>query len=119
MFGVARRFGLSKALQASAPRALSMRWTPQLSKLQSPVARSPLPSRSFQTSFPALNNAASAVAEDAPVESSGILTEFHQLETHELINPTIVRNITHEMGLKTMTPVQAQTLNVMLKGEDV
>ncbi|KAJ5226328.1 ATP-dependent RNA helicase [Penicillium chermesinum] len=121
MFGVARRFGLSRALQVSAPRALSTgtRWTPQLSKFQSPLARSTFPSRSFQTSFPALSQAAEAVAQDIPVAASEYITEFHQLAERELISPNVVRNITERMGLSTMTPVQSQTLNIMLKGEDV
>lgn len=120
MFGVARRFGFSRALQLSAPRALSTRWAPQLSKLQTPIARSAIPSRSFQTSFPALNTVASDVlAEEKSSEYSGPITEFHQLEQHELIDPKVVRNITERMRLTTMTPVQSQTLNVMLKGQDV
>lgn len=122
MFGAARRFGVAQALRASAPRSLSARWTPQLLKWQAPATRSPVLGRSFQTSFPALNAASAQASADAtePAEQA-LITEFADLETNGLIDPSIIRNITHptRMGLKTMTEVQTQTINQMLNGDDV
>lgn len=122
MFGAIRRFGVSQVLRASAPRTLSARWASQSLKWQAQPIQSPALVRSFQTSFPALR-AAAAEAEAALGESAEteLITEFADLKTKGLIDPTIVRNITHpdRMGLTTMTEVQSQTINQMLQGDDM
>ncbi|OQD78637.1 hypothetical protein PENDEC_c001G02457 [Penicillium decumbens] len=124
MFGAVRRFGVSQALRASAPRSLSSlssRWAPQLLKWQPPSTRSSALARSFQTSFPALS-ATSAEAAESPVSAEPeLVTEFADLQTKGLVDASIVRNITspNRMGLTTMTDVQSQTLHQMLRGTDV
>ena len=122
MLGVIRRFGVAQALRASGPPTLSARWAPQLCKWQSPAIRSPILNRSFQTSFPALNAAASnAVVETSEPSAPQLITKFMDLKDQELIDPMIIRNITHptRMGLETMTEVQSQTINQMLQGDDM
>ncbi|KAJ5682771.1 ATP-dependent RNA helicase [Penicillium macrosclerotiorum] len=120
MLGAVRRFGVTQALRASAPRALSIGWASQLLKWQPPTSRSPVLSRALHTTFPALNAAASGVAAEIQTSSeSELVTEFEDLKTKGLIDPFIIRNITERMGLKTMTEVQSQTINQMLSGEDV
>lgn len=124
MFGAARRFGVSQVLRASAPRTLSARWASQSFKWQAQSIQSPALVRSFQTSFPALRAASTeavAAAQSVEPAESELITEFADMKTKGLIDPTIVRNITHpdRMGLKTMTEVQTQTINQMLRGDDV
>lgn len=124
MFGAVRRFGVSQVLRASAPRTLSARWALQSLKWQSQPIQSPVLVRPFQTSFPALRAAgaeAEAVSQFAEPAESELITEFADLKTKGLIDPTIIRNITHpdRMGLKTMTEVQSQTINQMLRGDDM
>jgi ATP-dependent RNA helicase MSS116, mitochondrial len=123
MLGVVRRFGVSQALRASAPRSLSARWAPQLLKWQAPSSQVPVLVKSLHTSFPALNAAsaqATATLEDGSPEPE-FITEFADLKTKGLIDASIIRNITHpgRMGLTTMTDVQSQTINQMLGGVDV
>lgn len=121
MFGAVRRFGTVHALRAAVPRSSSVRWTPQLFKWQPPSIRSPGQGRSFQT-FPTLREAAAAVEADINESAQQeLITEFADLQTSGLINPALIRNITHpnRMGLKTMTDVQSQTINQMLQGDDV
>ena len=50
---------------------------------------------------------------DAPI------TRFDQLEKQGLVNRNIVRAITQDMGLETMTEVQTRTINQALKGTDM
>lgn len=124
MFGAVRRFGVPQVLRASAPRTLSARWASQSLKWQAQSIQSPALVRSFQTSFPALRAAsAEAVAAAHSVEpaESELITEFADLKTKGLIDALIVRNITHpdRMGLTTMTEVQSQTINQMLRGDDM
>ncbi|KAJ5925961.1 ATP-dependent RNA helicase [Penicillium verhagenii] len=119
MLGVFRQFGVSQVLRTSVPRTLSARWAPKLSNLQPLAVRTPGLSRSFQTSFPAL-----AAAGPAPVqveEAAELITKFADLQTNELIDKMIIRNITDpsRMGLETMTPVQSETIHQMLKGDDI
>ncbi|KAJ5167350.1 ATP-dependent RNA helicase [Penicillium canariense] len=122
MLGAVRRFGVSQALRASAPRSLSARWAPQLLKWQAPTNRVPVLAKSLHTSFPALNAAsAEAAAQEKELFESELITEFADLQEKGLIDPSIIRNITHpgRMGLKTMTEVQSQTISQMLGGDDV
>ena len=123
MLGAVRRFGVSQALRASAPRSLSAQWAPQLLKWQAPSSRAPVLAKSLRTSFPTLNAAtaeAPATLENASQEAE-FITEFADLKNKGLIDPSIIRNITHpgRMGLSTMTDVQSQTINQMLGGVDV
>ncbi|KAJ5088658.1 ATP-dependent RNA helicase, partial [Penicillium angulare] len=121
MLGVFRQFGVGQVLRASVPRTLSARAVPQLCKWTPPVSRSPVLARSFQTSFPALRAASQEAAATEDASESGLITKFADLQRHELVDGTLIRNITSpvRMGLETMTDVQSQTINQMLQGTDV
>ena len=47
------------------------------------------------------------------------ITRFDELETHGIVHPNVVRTLTRDMGLETMTEVQQATINEALKGTDV
>lgn len=117
MLGTIRRFGVSSALRASAPRSLSTRWASQLPKMQAPLASAVL-TRSLHSSFPKF----SAVAQEATeTEPSQRIEEFAALGEQGFIDSTIIKNITHpsRMNLKTMTEVQSMTLREIVKGDDM
>lgn len=124
MLGAFRRFGVSHALRASAPRSLSVRLTPQLLKWQRQSTPAfPAMSRSLQTSIPALSPASTNAEQINESESSAPerITEFIDLKTSGLIHPEIINNITlaRRMNIKTMTDVQSLTLHEVLGGGDV
>lgn len=123
MLGTVRRFGVSQALRATAPRSISARLATQLPKCQIPSALSSLPAtRSLHSSFPRLSAAtAEAIAEETEPSKSAILTEFSDLATDNLIHNKIIKNIIQpdRMNLKTMTEVQSLTLNEIVKGDDM
>ncbi|KAH7350458.1 P-loop containing nucleoside triphosphate hydrolase protein [Pyrenochaeta sp. MPI-SDFR-AT-0127] len=54
-----------------------------------------------------------SIAEDGPV------TEFQELATRGLVHPNLIRTITSQMRLSTMTDVQTRTINEALSGVDV
>ncbi|KAJ5491364.1 ATP-dependent RNA helicase [Penicillium diatomitis] len=123
MLGAVRRFGVCHALRASSTRTLSTRWASHLPKWQIPTDQTPALAKSFHVSFPAFNAASAQVAEtqEGLQPESEFVTEFEDLKTKGLIDPTIIRNITQpsRMGLSIMTDVQSQTINQMLAGVDV
>lgn len=49
----------------------------------------------------------------------GPVTKFKELAERGMVCDTIVRTITKDMGLETMTQVQSLTINETLKGVDV
>ncbi|KAL2042361.1 hypothetical protein N7G274_004850 [Stereocaulon virgatum] len=49
----------------------------------------------------------------------GPVTEFQELAHRGMVSDTVVRTLTRDMGLKTMTTVQSLTINETLKGIDV
>lgn len=51
--------------------------------------------------------------------SHGPVTRFKELAERGMVCDTIVRTITDDMGLETMTQVQSLTINETLKGVDV
>ncbi|KAJ5312113.1 hypothetical protein PENANT_c011G00094 [Penicillium antarcticum] len=117
MLGTLRRFGVSNALRASAPRINSTRWASQLPKMHAPLASSVL-TRSLHSSFPKF----SAVAQESvETESPKQIQDFAELGEQNLVDSTIIKNITHpsRMNLKTMTEVQSMTLQEIVKGTDV
>ncbi|KZF25154.1 DEAD-domain-containing protein [Xylona heveae TC161] len=63
---------------------------------------------------------ASAVLEarKEPKDAS-LITEFQQLGDDGLVHDKVVRTITQNMGLSTMTEVQSMTLSEIIKGTDV
>jgi ATP-dependent RNA helicase MSS116, mitochondrial len=65
--------------------------------------------------------AATAPAESRAQEqgNDGRITRFEDLEKNGIIHPTIVKTLTKDMGLETMTEVQSATINEALKGTDI
>lgn len=49
----------------------------------------------------------------------GPVTRFKELGERQMVCPTVVRTLTEDMGLETMTQVQSLTINETLKGGDV
>lgn len=49
----------------------------------------------------------------------GPVTKFRELGERKMVCPTVVRTLTEDMGLETMTQVQSLTINETLKGSDV
>ncbi|TKA82081.1 hypothetical protein B0A49_00234 [Cryomyces minteri] len=47
------------------------------------------------------------------------ITKFHELQSRGLVHQNVVRTITDEMKLETMTDVQTATINEALKGTDI
>ena len=50
--------------------------------------------------------------------NSGRITRFDELLQRNLVHPSIVRALTEDMKLETMTDVQSLTINESLKGVD-
>ncbi|KAJ5970310.1 uncharacterized protein N7479_000228 [Penicillium vulpinum] len=123
MLGTVRRFGVSHALRATAPRSISARLATQLPKWQAPLTlSSPVATRSLHSSFPRLSEAtAQAIVEETEPSQPANITEFADLASGNLIHNTIIKNIIQpdRMNLKTMTEVQALTLNEIVKGDDI
>ena len=59
------------------------------------------------------DNQAKEAARHEPV------TKFQELSDRSMVCDTLVKTITRDMGLKTMTQVQSMTINETLKGIDV
>ena len=83
-------------------------------------------SQSLKSIRPALQSqvrhaaTAAAVAPDNTiVESDATVTEFADLQTKGLVSRTVVDTLIRRMGLKTMTPVQSQTVHETIQGHDV
>ena len=70
-----------------------------------------------------LNQAAAATAPvpngSVQTEETFMITRFQDLATHGLVSRTVVNTLTQDMRLETMTPVQCETINETLKGDDV
>ena len=49
----------------------------------------------------------------------GPVTKFQQLADRGMVSPTVVKTLTQDMRLETMTQVQSLTINETLKGIDV
>ncbi|KAL3467481.1 P-loop containing nucleoside triphosphate hydrolase protein [Aspergillus heterothallicus] len=116
MLGAFRRSAVSYALRSSA-RAVSVRSTPQ--RFQSLSSSIPVPScapRSLFHSSSLLRNAQPDGAVQYDVEISN---QFSDLTAKRLVDPTIIKAITSDMGIHTMTDVQHQTIPWTLKGVDV
>lgn len=61
-------------------------------------------------------------AEEAAGDNGGepeIVSKFAELDSLGLVHPNVVKTITRDMGLETMTEVQSATLHSALKGADI
>jgi ATP-dependent RNA helicase MSS116 len=123
MLGTVRRFGVSHALRATAPRSISGRLATHLPKWEAPSTHSSVAAiRSLHSSFPRLSAAtAQAIAEETEPSKPAMITEFSDLAAENLIHNKIIKNIIQpdRMNLKTMTEVQSLTLNQIVKGDDM
>ncbi|KAB8238302.1 hypothetical protein ETB97_010871 [Aspergillus alliaceus] len=123
MLGALRRNGVAHALRASAPRSLSARVIPQRLQWLSPSlpAASHVPRSLFHTTKVTFSAAAEAQAQStAPqTDQPERLSDFKQLGDQGLVDPIIIRTITKNMGIKTMTDVQSMTIQETLKGNDM
>lgn len=113
-----RAFARCLSLSASSPlnRALQSRTAPQSLRIAAQTSY-PATTRSIQSSAILRQTAEAYSSTDA--DRNVPITRFAELETKNIIHPNVVRTLTKEMGLETMTEVQAATINEALKGTDV
>ncbi|KAK4504106.1 hypothetical protein PRZ48_005021 [Zasmidium cellare] len=57
--------------------------------------------------------------QEAASSGNETITKFDELEQKGIVHPNVVRTLTQEMGLETMTEVQTATINSALKGTDI
>lgn len=82
------------------------------------TSRTVAPLRSLPSIIKSYSTEAEAAAEQTRTESNGQATDFEDLRSLG-VHDNILRSITRDMGYKTMTPVQAKTINPALKGTDI
>ena len=117
------RQGLRRcARPASSLRSVSMLARPRASITVSSnlaTSRTVAPLRSLPSIIKSYSTEAEAAAEQTRTESNGqAATDFEDLRSLG-VHDNILRSITRDMGYKTMTPVQAKTINPALKGTDM
>ena len=59
------------------------------------------------------------ISHSTNASNNGLVTKFQELADRKMVSPTVVRTITQDMKLETMTQVQSMTINETLKGIDV
>ena len=137
MLGAVRR-GSASCTKLWLRRPTIQSFTPRLSLLrqgfpEDSFSPSPTPiSRHFQNACLLRQHAASQTAEAEAIEESVKqevkapsppselpVTKFAELQDRGLVCKTIVKTLTSQMGLETMTEVQSRTINETLKGIDV
>lgn len=52
-------------------------------------------------------------------QQGGLITKFQDLADQQMVSPTVIKTLTQDMNLETMTQVQSMTINETLKGIDV
>lgn len=52
-------------------------------------------------------------------KNGGLATKFQELADRGMVCKTVIKTLTQDMGLETMTQVQSMTINETLKGIDV
>ncbi|KAK8173059.1 P-loop containing nucleoside triphosphate hydrolase protein [Phyllosticta citrichinensis] len=102
--------------------ATAGRVAPRSTALVNSLARVSTPSsvslRTFQSSSQLSQVQAAAAATQSNQQTQRI-SRFDDLETHGLVHPNIIKSITGDMGLETMTEVQTASINEALRGDDV
>lgn len=63
--------------------------------------------------------AAAAAPQGAGSDAPPRITRFDELDKYNVIHPNVVRTLTRDMGLETMTEVQQATINTALQGTDI
>ncbi|KAH8434198.1 DEAD/DEAH box helicase [Aspergillus melleus] len=118
MLSALRRFGVSHALRASTPRAVSSGLTPRALQWH-PSSSASLqfaPKSLYHVSAPRFS---AAQAQELSVEESEEVAKFSQLADKNLVDRKIIRTITERMNITDMTDVQKMTIADTLKGGDV
>ncbi|CAN9370398.1 unnamed protein product [Alternaria alternata] len=122
MFGAVRRCPATLARNLASVSTRTLR-TPLTHN--SSVLRIPLQSARLQNvSFAGFHNSATRWQQEAQeaqqsIEEDGPVTEFKDLATRGLVHPNLIRTITNQMKLTTMTDVQTRTINEALSGVDI
>ena len=122
MFGAVRRCPATLARNLASVSTRTLR-TPLTHN--SSVLRIPLQSARLQNvSFAGFHNSATRWQQEAQeaeqsIEEDGPVTEFKDLATRGLVHPNLIRTITNQMKLTTMTDVQTRTINEALSGVDM
>lgn len=125
MFGAVRRCPATLARNLASVSTRTLR-TPLTHN--SSVLRIPLQSARLQNvSFAGFHNSATRWQQEAQeaqeaqqsIEEDGPVTEFKELATRGLVHPNLIRTITNQMKLTTMTDVQTRTINEALSGVDM
>ncbi|KAF2170056.1 hypothetical protein M409DRAFT_64430 [Zasmidium cellare ATCC 36951] len=83
------------------------------------ASRAPLAIRSLHQTTKLRQQAATQEAESSAASGNATITKFEELEQKGIVHPNVVRTLTKEMGLETMTEVQTATINSALKGTDI
>lgn len=78
----------------------------------------PIRAPSLARAYHATQICRAAEAAEAAGEGEAI-TRFEDLEKYGMVNRNIIRTLTHDMGMETMTEVQTATINEALKGTDM
>lgn len=115
-----RAFARCLSLSASSPlkRAVQPRALTIPQSLRSASRTSyPATTRSIHQSAPLQQTSEAYSSTDA--DRNEPITKFADLGTQNIIHANVVRTLTKEMGLETMTEVQSATINEALKGTDV
>ncbi|KAB2099634.1 ATP-dependent RNA helicase [Alternaria gaisen] len=122
MFGAVRRCPATLVRNLASVSTRTLR-TPLTHN--SSVLRIPLQSARLQNvSFAGFHNSATRWQQEAQeaqqsIEEDGPVTEFKELATRGLVHPNLIRTITNQMKLTTMTDVQTRTINEALSGVDI
>ena len=72
-----------------------------------------------QTSRARQGAAAATQAQQSDDAASSLITRFDELESRRIVHPNVIRAITKDMRLETMTDVQTKTVNEALHGDDI
>ena len=136
MLNIARR-GPASTIPSLLSRSIPLRCirTAQARDVQQCIPRGTyaIAPRPFSTSTKWRQFAAAATAhEDEAIQSEdppnaqtrqptnyGPVTKFKELAERGMVSETVIDTLTRQMGLETMTHVQALTINEILKGQDV
>ena len=62
--------------------------------------------------------AAARAPPQTDIEDNGAITRFDELGSKNILHPNVVRALTQDMRLETMTEVQSRTINEALRGDD-
>ncbi|KAK5009164.1 hypothetical protein LTR39_004995, partial [Cryomyces antarcticus] len=138
MLGALRRCsaGLPRALCSGTATHRVFRSSPVSSIFEQSLLRPIVATKGLhQTAIRRQNASAAAIEAEAEYDSNhqnrpskttgdgaaarSPITKFHELESRGLVHRNVVRTITDEMKLETMTDVQSATINEALKGTDI